>query len=195
MMRGAICEWTCLALALILEGCAGTPAPVPRPPGEAGASPIVRPLQAPREVRVADSRGGIAWVGDFDAAWRSAAERAEFVVLDVSQLGCSFCTRMEQEVYADPEFVEFSRRQVFMRLYRDENLGKATALWFGVEGFPTILVLTADGREAGRVVGFRAKSAMIREIQAILDRNTPTVSIELADEWVARFRSVSGVGR
>lgn len=116
----------------------------------------------------------VAWVKDFKVAMKQAAEQKKLVVLDLSASWCGYCRRMAREVYPDPKFVEFSRSHVFIRLFADtEQQGTELAERFRIRGFPTIVVLNAQGQELGRVEGARDRDSLIREIQEITRRPAP----------------------
>jgi hypothetical protein len=75
---------------------------------------------------------------------------------------------MAREVYPKKEFVEFSRKNIFMRVFADtEPEGARLRSKFGVEGYPTILVLDPNGREIGRVLGERNAQDLIEELDDI----------------------------
>jgi len=96
----------------------------------------------------------VAWAESYEDALKQAAVEKKFLVVDISASWCGFCRKMAREVYPDPEFVSFSRHQVFVRLFADTSPeGKTLAGKFMVRGFPTIVVLNAKGEEVGRIVG------------------------------------------
>ena len=116
----------------------------------------------------------VAWVERYDDALKQAAAQKKFVVVDLSASWCGFCRKMASEVYPDNEFVEFSRGQVFVRLFTDTNPeGDRLARKFGIRGFPTIIVLNPKGEEAGRLEGFRPAPALIRGLKAIIENPAP----------------------
>lgn len=99
----------------------------------------------------------VAWVKSFDEALKQAGAQKKFVVLDMSASWCGYCRRMAREVYPDPEFVEYSRNQVFVRLFADTDAeGTQLSRRFSVRAFPTIVVLDAQAHEVGRLVGATA---------------------------------------
>ncbi len=115
--------------------------------------------------------GEVAWVKDYKEALRQASEQKKFVVLDMSASWCGYCRRMAKEVYPDPQFVEFSRGQVYVRLFADTDpQGPDLSEKYQIEGFPTILVLTPKGEEVGRVMGARSRDRLIDEITRITRR-------------------------
>ena len=61
---------------------------------------------------------------------------------------------MTREVYTNKEMIEFSRTQVFMRVFEDtEAEGARLARKFGIDGFPTLIILDSDGQEVDRIEG------------------------------------------
>jgi thiol-disulfide isomerase/thioredoxin len=118
--------------------------------------------------------GEVAWVKNYDDALKQAGEQKKFVVLDMSASWCGFCRKMAREVYPAQEFVDYSRSHVFVRLFVDTDpQGEQLAEKFGVRGFPTILVLDAQGKEVGRVVGARPSSRLIQDLKEITRLASP----------------------
>jgi hypothetical protein len=77
---------------------------------------------------------------------------------------------MTREVYTDKEFIEFSRSQVFIRLFVDtDSQGARLARKFGVRGFPTLIVLDGTGRELDRLVGARSAQGLKADLEPIFD--------------------------
>jgi len=77
---------------------------------------------------------------------------------------------MTREVYTDRKLAEFSRKQVFIRLFTDTDpQGEELARKFVVRGYPTIIILDSSGREVDRIMGFRGAPALIEELQDIFD--------------------------
>jgi thiol:disulfide interchange protein len=110
----------------------------------------------------------VAWVKSYDTALKQAAAENKFVVIDISASWCGYCRRMAREVYPDGEFVEFSRQQVFVRLFADTDPeGTKLAEKFRVRGFPTIVVVNSEGVEVGRVVGARPAKRLIQDLNQI----------------------------
>jgi hypothetical protein len=75
---------------------------------------------------------------------------------------------MTREVYTDREFIRFSDKYVFIRLFQDTDpQGARLALRYRVDGFPTLIILNSYGREVDRILGFRSAPDLIEEIQSI----------------------------
>jgi hypothetical protein len=74
---------------------------------------------------------------------------------------------MTREVYPDKEFIKFSQSYVFVRVFQDTDpQGNRIARRFGVEGFPTLLLLDSSGREVDRILGFRDAEELMDDIKS-----------------------------
>jgi thioredoxin-related protein len=77
---------------------------------------------------------------------------------------------MTREVYTDRELIEFSKSQIFMRVFEDtEPEGERLARKFDVEGFPTLIILDSRGQEVDRILGARSPSRLIEELRIIFE--------------------------
>ncbi len=80
------------------------------------------------------------------------------------------CRRMTREVYPNKDVIKFSRSQVFMRVFEDtEAEGAKLARKFGIEGFPTLIILDSKGKEVDRIEGARSPEELIEELKLIFE--------------------------
>jgi protein disulfide-isomerase len=111
------------------------------------------------------------WTTDYKAALKAADAQDKLVLLDFTGSDwCEFCQLLDKDVLSQPEFrhyaartyilvkVDFPRAKQLPEEVKNQNdaLGKK----FGVGGYPTLIVLTPDGREAGRIVGYKPGSGL-----------------------------------
>ena len=102
------------------------------------------------------------WLTDFDAAQaRSRAENKPLLIDFTGSDWCPPCMRLRKEVFSTPEFadyaaknlvlleVDFPKRKTLPPAQQAAN--DALALQFGVEGFPTILVMSPGGKILGQL--------------------------------------------
>lgn len=101
------------------------------------------------------------WLTDVPAAMERAQKEGKAVLLDFTGSDwCGWCIKLKAEVFDTLEFgayaaanlvlveVDFPRRK---KLSVDQlNANYALASKYGIEGYPTIVVLNADGRVLGR---------------------------------------------
>lgn len=101
------------------------------------------------------------WLADFDAA--KAQARSEKKMLLINFTGsdwCPPCIELEKELFSKPEFahyaaknlvlleVDFPRRKELPAEQRAAN--QKLAGEYGIEGFPTIIVLNSDAKPLGK---------------------------------------------
>ena len=112
---------------------------------------------------------GEEWLTDFDKAKKEAAEKSLPVLVDFSGSDwCGWCIKLDKEVFPQKEFEAFAKDH--MVLFRadfprakelaadlktqNEQLCKE----YGIEGFPTVLLLDAGGKVIART-GYRRGGA------------------------------------
>lgn len=120
------------------------------------------PAALPHEHGAAEESGTAetAWLTDWDEARRRARETGRPILVNFTGSDwCSYCVRLQREVFATPEFsgwavenvvlleIDFPRRPL-PDAQREHN--EALQARFGVRGFPTVLFLDADGDVLGR---------------------------------------------
>lgn len=69
---------------------------------------------------------------------------------------------MAREVFPTAEFKEQSKYFVFVHLDGDHQKDQVNQ--FGVSGYPTMIILTKEGKEIHRIVGYRPLSDLINEM-------------------------------
>lgn len=77
---------------------------------------------------------------------------------------------MAREVYPSEEFIELSRRFVFVRVLTDKDPnGAELQNRYLARNLPTLLVLDSRGREVERLIGGRPLNVLIEDLEWILD--------------------------
>lgn len=108
---------------------------------------------APSAKAVAGAAGPIAWKTSFNAA-KKTAKADQVIFVDVYTDWCGWCKYMDQRVYTDNRVQSFAADQVFVRLNAEDGAeGTAFARSVGVQGFPTLLVYSHDGKLLGSQPG------------------------------------------
>jgi len=123
------------------------------------------------------------WTMDLDAAKKAAAEKSLPILLDFSGSDwCGWCKLMETNVFMQAEWKAYATNSIMMVLIdspRDKSLvpekylerNDALNKQFGIEGFPTFIILDNDGEtELGRLGAGREKTpeSFIGEIKQVL---------------------------
>jgi thiol:disulfide interchange protein len=119
----------------------------------------------------------VEWLDPVAAAEASAMHRRP-ILYDFTADWCGPCNRLKAEVFADRgQAAMISGMFVPARvLDRRQEDGSNPALVdslqrrFAVEGFPTLVAVTPDGREVGRVVGYPGPRAIMDSLQTFSRR-------------------------
>ena len=122
-----------------------------------------------KNAKVEPAEAHAAWVTDFEAAKKEAAERNVPILADFSGSDwCGWCMKLDGEVFSREEFRKYAKDNLVLFL-ADFPQGKAQsdelkkqnqelAAKYGVRGFPTVLLLNAKGEVLART-GYRRGGA------------------------------------
>jgi thioredoxin-related protein len=124
--------------------------------------------------------GAEGWLTDFEKAKAEAAARKVPIVADFSGSDwCGWCIKLNREVFSQPEFKAYAGRDAVLfeaDFPRDKPQTEALkkqnrelAERYGVEGFPTVLLLDAEGKVLART-GYRpgGAAAYVEYLKTIL---------------------------
>jgi len=107
----------------------------------------------------------LAWQTDFNQAAQQAAQEHKYVLLDFTGSDwCPWCIKMDKEVFNQSEFSDFALKNlVLVKLDFPRRAAQSPAVKsqneelakkFGIEGFPTYILLDPSGKEVRRQVGY-----------------------------------------
>jgi protein disulfide-isomerase len=105
------------------------------------------------------------WNTDLPTARARAGKEKKLVLVDFTGSDwCSWCKRLQKEVFSTKEFGDFAKDNLVLveidfpsQKKQNDSLKKANEALknqYRVEGFPTIVVLDGDGKELWRQVGY-----------------------------------------
>ncbi len=114
---------------------------------------------------IALAAGDKGWQTDYQAALEQAAKENKHVLLDFTGSDwCGWCIKMSKDTFSQPAFKEFADKNLILveldfpnnkpqsDLVIKQNQGLQKK--YGVEGFPTLVLLDPQGKEVARNVGY-----------------------------------------
>lgn len=109
------------------------------------------------------------WMTNFKAAQELAKKENRVMFISFSGSDwCRWCMQLDEEVLSNPEFLEWAKQNAVLvkidfpgntpQSAEQKEQNEALAAYYGVEGFPTVVLAGADGREIART-GYRSGGA------------------------------------
>ncbi|MEP7027978.1 MAG: thioredoxin domain-containing protein [Candidatus Eisenbacteria bacterium] len=130
-----------LGLALLLAG-----------PLWAGGIVLARPAAAQ------ESHGELVpWdqAGDFASVLARAKKAQKLVFVDFYATWCGPCKLMDRTVYSDSSVARTAAHFVNRKVDAEKGEGVALARRYGIQAYPTLVIVDATGKEVARETGYR----------------------------------------
>lgn len=122
------------------------------------------------------------WGSDFAAALKSAAASKKVILADFTGSDwCPWCVKLDGEVFKTDVFKAFAKENLilFVADYPNEKelskevveQNRKLAEKYGVEGFPTVLLLDENGKELART-GYRrgGAEAYVEHLKGLMEK-------------------------
>jgi protein disulfide-isomerase len=104
----------------------------------------------------------VTWLTDLPKAQAQAKAEKKLVMLDFTGSDwCGWCIKLNNEVFSKPEFAEYAKKNIVAvevdfpnkkKLSAEQKKANdALAKKYGIQGYPTIIVLDADGKKVGEL--------------------------------------------
>lgn len=107
----------------------------------------------------------------FEAALQRAAAEQKIVFVDFYTTWCGPCKMLDDSTWQDAAVIALLQAEA-VALKIDAEKERDLARRYKVEGYPTLLLLKADGTEIDRIVGYRDATKFISEFNAGLAGQT-----------------------
>ncbi len=102
------------------------------------------------------------WLTNFKAAQEEAKAKNKLLLIDFTGSDwCGWCIKLDREVFSKPEFKQYAEKNLVLlevdfpkgkKLKEADRLhNEQLAMKYNIEGFPTIIVLNANGEKVGEL--------------------------------------------
>jgi thioredoxin-related protein len=110
----------------------------------------------------------IKWEKNLDEALKKARRAGKPLVVDFWAEWCDWCHRLERTTYADPGVVRSAQGFVAVRVDTEgSSKEQKAARRYQVTTLPTILFLSPEGHQLGRVNGFQGPGQFPRTLELV----------------------------
>jgi thioredoxin-related protein len=108
------------------------------------------------------------WITDFDKALAESKKTSKLIFLDVFADWCTWCHKLDKEVYSDPKFTSYMNNYILARIdSEDGEKGSEIAERYNVESLPTMLVTDGSGNVVNRISGYMNTAELIEELEHV----------------------------
>jgi thioredoxin-related protein len=108
------------------------------------------------------AEGKPGWLTNYKQAQETAKSDKKLLLVDFTGSDwCGWCIKLDQEVFSKPEFKEYASKNLvlmeadFPRAKQlsatEQSQNEQLAQQYGIQGFPTIVVLNSEGKKVGEV--------------------------------------------
>jgi thioredoxin-related protein len=102
------------------------------------------------------------WLSNFEAAKAQAKNEKKMLLMNFTGSDwCIWCKKLQSEVFTKPEFIDYANKNLVLlevdfpngkpQTDAQKKANEALSEKFGVEGFPTLIVLNSDGKPIGKL--------------------------------------------
>jgi thioredoxin 1 len=110
--------------------------------------------------------------GSYDEVLREAKKQNKSVLLDFYAAWCSPCQRLDRETFANKDFAQYANQNILVYKVDIESFdGMEIAEKFGVDVFPSMLLMDAKKRKIASYKGFYEANFLQKEIAKYSNRN------------------------
>jgi thioredoxin-like negative regulator of GroEL len=106
------------------------------------------------------------WLTDLEEARQQAREKDRLIVVDLWADWCTWCKKLDAEVFSTDTFREWAEDFVLLRVNTEDGAeGTRLQFDFGVSGLPTTLIITHDLKRIVQLQGFAPADVLIQNLE------------------------------
>ncbi len=149
----------------------------------------------------------LKWLKSWDEAVTTAKKESKPIFVDVFTTWCGPCKMLDKRTFTDDRFKKFAQHVVLLKQDAEKE-GRDLAKKYEVGGYPTLLLVGADGELMGRMMGFQPAEPLVAGMTKIIDAtkrlpaltealkktpNDPKLNMEYADALFTRGSDAEGM--
>jgi thioredoxin-like negative regulator of GroEL len=136
----------------------------------AAAAPAAR-ADGPEITAPATTEGIVFETGTpkFEDVLAKAKAAKKPVFIDFTTDWCVWCRRLEKDTFSQASVGELMKSLVNVQIDAEKGEGPELKARYGVNGYPTLVVVDAQGDEIDRIVGYRKPEEFTAEIRRMLN--------------------------
>ena len=113
----------------------------------------------------------ITWEKDLPSALERARREGKPVLINFYADWCVWCKRLESTTLRDAKVATVLQNRVVPLSLNVESNGRELSNEYRVDGLPTIVVLSADGSEIGRIPGYMPPDSFVERVEDFLQQS------------------------
>jgi len=153
--RGLVTLWSLAFVALIVTTACGNREP------EAVVPAVSEVVTSHREVDV-------QWERDWETAFTRARAEGKPVLVSFSAEWCVWCKHLDTITFRDAKVARVLAEQVVPLTVDIDKTDRELLSRHRIDAPPTIVLLTGDGRELGRIPGYMPPTGFLKTIESFL---------------------------
>ncbi|MCX7831091.1 MAG: thioredoxin domain-containing protein, partial [Acidobacteria bacterium] len=106
--------------------------------------------------------------GSLDSIIQKAKNEDKIVMMKFYSDTCSWCKKLDKEVLIPENLDKLSRLVVLYKINSKTEEGKILRKKYNITGVPTIVLLSKEGNEIDRIVGYEKKDEFLKELLSYL---------------------------
>lgn len=127
-----------------------------------------------------DGAGGLKWFTMYKDAVEDAKERDTVLLVNFTGSDwCHWCFKLDEDVFSKDDFHKWQEENVTLLMIdfpqnivlteEQKSHNQMLASMYGIQGFPTIVILSADGSYLGRTGYGKDVNQWIKNIEEMID--------------------------
>lgn len=112
--------------------------------------------------------GGISWENSLEKGLQLAKQNNKPIMVDFYTDWCGWCKKLDSDTYSNTKVQALADKFICVKVNGDKD--RANTAKYGVNGYPTIVFLSSEGKEIDRNVGYTIPEELTKTMQKLLGK-------------------------